>query len=271
MEAALALLTDDATLTNPDDRRSLCAQPCQGAAAIRAELARQIAQDARGALDPASVRVSGPMVTGVVVHGGVTRSFAGVVVEQDRIVEVCGFACRRGPAPASVALRIVEQWVAARNRGDVQGALDLLTPDAYLETSGGLCDRRCVDPASIRQELERQRSEHTQLALDPNSVKEFGRILTVTAEESSDAGRTSGVLWLELRGDQIAAACPLACQATPAAGPAAPAPPAARPPTGGFADVRLARGMLAALVLLPLALLGWAVVDLARRARRRRA
>jgi ketosteroid isomerase-like protein len=267
--AALALLTDDATLTNPFDGGSLCAQPCRGTAAIRAELERASVQHTPSVLDPASVQVSGPMVTGVVVHDGTTRRFAGVVVQRDRIVEVCGFKCRLGPAPSSANFQILERWLTARNQGDIQGALDVLTPDAYLETSGGLCDRRCIDPTTIQQELERQRVEHTQLSLDPNSVREFGRILTVTVEETSDAGRTSGVLWVELRGDRIAAACPVACQSPAAAAPAPDAPVArmsaqAEAP-GGWANLRLARGMLLVLGVIGAVLLGWVVIDLVRR------
>jgi ketosteroid isomerase-like protein len=108
---------------------------------------------------------------------------------------------------------LVEQYVEATDRDDLDAAMALFTDDAVLRVQGqrqggNLCDDSpCVGKDAIRRELERRRGLHDLQVVD---VRVAGNVVTARVEIRSDRTRASGVeravhiRVFELRGDRIA-------------------------------------------------------------------
>ena len=108
---------------------------------------------------------------------------------------------------------LVEEYIEAADRDDLDAVMALFTDDAVLRAlgqrqGGSLCDDSpCVGKDAIRREHERRRGLHDLRLVD---VQVAGNVVTARVEIRSDRTRASGVeravhvRVFELRGDKIA-------------------------------------------------------------------
>jgi hypothetical protein len=90
---------------------------------------------------------------------------------------------------------VVRQFLAARNAGDLEGALAMFTDDAVFTATvrPGACGAAtpCVGTAALRSTFQRQISGHNASVI--TSITVTGSIVTGRFEGSSDGIRAAGV------------------------------------------------------------------------------
>jgi ketosteroid isomerase-like protein len=133
------------------------------------------------------------------------------------VISLVMFLALGAMSPIAVAqvnpVALVEEYVEAKDRDDLDAALALFTDDAVLQVQGQrqgghLCDDSpCVGKDAIRREHERREGIHDLQLVD---VQVSGNVVTAVVEIRSDRTQASGVsrarhIWVfELRGDKIA-------------------------------------------------------------------
>jgi ketosteroid isomerase-like protein len=127
------------------------------------------------------------------------------------------FLTQTATSPIAVAqvnpVALVEEYIEATDRDDLNAVLALFTDDAVLQVQGQrqgghLCDDSpCVGKDAIGREHERRQGLHDLQLVD---VQVSGNVVTAVVEIRSDRTQASGVsrarhIWVfELRGDKIA-------------------------------------------------------------------
>ena len=99
---------------------------------------------------------------------------------------------------------LFRQFVEARTRGDVAGAVSVFTDDAMYR--GGAC-RPCVGKAAIRAEIERRVAQRIATAIIASKVSDNVaqvRVVFTTAEMRTAHQKPEiAIATVELRGDKI--------------------------------------------------------------------
>ncbi len=174
--------------------------------------------------------------------------------------------------PAAVSAQadpaaVVQRYRDALNRGDVAGAVALLTDDVIRQDDGGCAQVPCVGGAAVQKAFERVVAVNVRTT--PVSTQVSGNTVTFRGEVRSDNTRAAGVerfIYVgtyEVRGDKIAAFRIRADESDPqtatyrafirARGPSQPLPRTGGSPTG----VPVAVAFAAVLLLTGLALRRW--------------
>jgi ketosteroid isomerase-like protein len=116
----------------------------------------------------------------------------------------------RGATAQVDPVAVQQQWLDALARGDVAGALALLTDDAVIDAPSGPClPAPCVGKAAIRTDLERLVAARSR-RVTPLQTYVAGPLLVTQFDARSDRIRQAGVdrilIWSirEMRGDKIA-------------------------------------------------------------------
>lgn len=157
--------------------------------------------------------------------------------------------------------RIYRQAIEAINRGDVNGALALMTEDVQLQGTPGCLAAPCRGKTAVRQDLEQDAAAHLQIQ-SLGSILVSGNTVKANTAHRADLLRGTGISRIIInetatfQGDKISRlvfepestdpqSAALVRLLTAGPPPAAPAqPPAVRPPSTG--DGGLVRSTLEA-------------------------
>lgn len=214
--AAVALFTDDATL---DIGAGLCsATPCAGKDAIRRELERQVADQARYGI--ISLDLSGAAAANFRVQvtsagirlASVDAAIAAGTVELrgERIAVMRARFDAQDPKTAAFldfhrVTGPLRRYAEAVNRGDIAGAMAQFTENAVKEAAA--CMPRCVGLASIEGDTGRVVGGGTNIQLERFEVS--GNSATGRLQIRNNASRVAGVdrfiqqTTIEVTGDRL--------------------------------------------------------------------
>jgi hypothetical protein len=129
------------------------------------------------------------------VFRALTLTFVFIAVLGVSLVAAWNTALAQTPTPtagvSSNPVAIVKQFLDDENRGDVAGALTLVTDDAVID--GGSCQPPCVGKAAIQTDIEQGELAHTQHILADSTFQVSGNTVTARIEHQSDVAKAAGV------------------------------------------------------------------------------